>query len=150
MASKIRFAGVLLFSIVLALSLVACGGGGGSSSGGGGGNPTVFNNASLSGVYYSSTFNKNNSDTAPTTSSIEKLTFDGNGNFTVDQIFGRSSGANQTQSGSGTYTVNADGTFTITFGPDIVNGRLSADAKTFVTARVNSTTTQNISTGVKQ
>ena len=115
---------------------------------GNGNNPPgpAFSNASLHGDYYSSGFNINSGGTS---SSIEKIHFDGNGNFTFEQIFGDTNSVNQTQTGSGTFTVNGDGTFTITNNGEIIDGRLSADTKTFVTARVNSKTIHNIGTGVK-
>jgi hypothetical protein len=109
--------------------------------------PPPFVNASINGLYYGALFNIN---PGGTTSSIEQLNFDGMGNVTVSQIYGEASGANQTKTLTGTYSVNADGTFTVTDGTAIIEGRLSDDAKTFVTARVNSTTAQNIGVGVKQ
>lgn len=130
--------------IALALSVTAltsCGGGNPSSN-----PPPVFSNASLNGVYYGSSFNVNSLNK---TSSLEKATFDGNGHVTVEQIFGNASGANQTQTVNATYSVNADGTYTITNGSEVAEGRLSTDSSTSVGATVNSTMVQNISAGAK-
>ena len=140
---KKKYFGEVAF-VALALSVTAltsCGGGSGPNP-----NPPTFSNASLNGVYYGSSFNVNS---LGKTSSLEKATFDGNGHVTVEQIFGNASGANQTQTVNATYSVNADGTYTITNGSEVAEGRLSTDSSTSVGATVNSTLVQNISAGAK-
>ena len=69
-------------------------------------------------------------------------TFDGNGNWSSTETFGSlASGGNQTSSDSGTYTVNSDGTVTITDTNGQVTGwnfGLQQGSKMLVAAAVNS------------
>ncbi|MEE9913817.1 MAG: tail fiber domain-containing protein [Deltaproteobacteria bacterium] len=81
-----------------------------------------------------------------------KLDFDGAGNFSGSEVRKDSSGTTSTDPVSGTYSVNTDGTFTVTTGggsPETLNGRLSYDAKTIIISRIDSSTTHVIDIGVK-
>ena len=82
-------------------------------------------------------------------SAITEIVFDGNGNFTFNQIYGDQNGGNQERSGSGTYEVKADGSCTFTVNGEVTDARLSADGRTFVAARNDSASVHNVSVGVK-
>ena len=106
-----------------------------------------YSNASLNGTYKRALLRFSNGDAR---SSYADMTFDGNGNLIVDDLFSTSNEANQTEIVSGTYAVNDDGTFTLHFGTDEVIGLLHEDGESYIAARVDSTEIQEISIGVKK
>src|SRR5512145_2453878 len=108
-----------------------------------------FTNANLNGAYYVGGLTLIPGDSF---THLMRLNFDGTGNFSGSEVRKDSSGSTSTEPVSGTYSVNADGTFTVTTGggsPETMNGRMSYDAKTFIISRIDSSTTQVIDIGVK-
>jgi hypothetical protein len=104
-------------------------------------------NAALNGVYYMAGLNINN--TGGVSSELSTIVFNGKGRFDFSQTYSREDAANQVKTDSGTYTVDAGGKLTFTVKGEVTDGWLSADAKTFVAARINSATVNNINIGVK-
>ncbi len=137
----IKFAmSLLILGLILAITLCGCGGGNGGNGKQDG--PKV----GLNGVYYMAELNINSGGES---SSISEIIFDGNGNFTFEQIYGDKDGGNQNQSGSGAYEVKVDGSCTFTIDGEVTDARLSSDSRTFVAARINSKSVHNVSVGVK-
>lgn len=83
-------------------------------------------------------------------SSIGDLTFDGEGNVSLEAINSTPFGANQYISNSWAYSVNPDGSFTYTFnnGGEAV-GQLHEDGKSFIATRIDDNNTQVIIAGIK-
>jgi hypothetical protein len=107
-----------------------------------------FTNANLKGDYYVGQLGV---DTSGADCMLLKVTFDGAGSFTYNGTLSDTSAADQSQSGSGTYSVNADGTFTILNSGDSTpdQGRLSWDARTFIMSRLDNTDRHTIFVGVR-
>jgi hypothetical protein len=130
----------LILSFILIVTLCGCGGGNGGNG------KQDSPNAGLNGLYYMAGLNINSGGES---SSITEIIFDGNRNFTFEQIFGDKYDGNQERSGSGTYVVNADGSCTFKVNNEVTDARLSADGRTFVAATIDSTSVFNVSVGVK-
>lgn len=81
-------------------------------------------------------------------SSIADMVFD-DGNVSMDSLFNTPSDANQTMALSGTYTEDSDSSFIINFGDNEVLGQLHEGGEAYITAKVDSTTKQSISVGIK-
>jgi len=101
----------------------------------------VYSNASLIGAYYMVEGDTNSGFN----SRISNVTFNGQGSFTAAGTLNNATAANQSSSSSGSYSVNANGTFTVTpSGGNVVQCGISADTNTLVCATVSSTADQNI------
>jgi len=100
-----------------------------------------YSSASLNGTYYMA-----EGDTkSGFNSQFGTATFNGQGTFTATGTLNNATAANQSSSSSGTYSVNANGSFTITpSGGSAMQCGMSADTKTLVCATVSNTADQNI------
>lgn len=127
---------VVLIPVLVLLFLTACGGSSTPNSG------PSFSNASLNGPYFAASLDQS----GDFISEFGDGTFDGKGNGTFAGLYSDSFRANQTESDSGTYLVNVNGSFTITgsAGSTMKCG-MSANTNTAVCATVNNNTFQNIS-----
>jgi hypothetical protein len=110
-----------------------------------------FSNADLIGIYkvvnfaYPGPF-----DYLGDTSNLLTLTFDGAGNFSGTDVQ-NNGGTIASSSTSGTYTVAADGTLTITkTGGPTITGGLSADSNTLVASQTTSGESPSVLLGIKQ
>ena len=100
-----------------------------------------YDNTSLSGTHADASllFNPIGHE-----SQIGEIVFDGNGNFTLTGIYSNSAGANQVRNETGTYSVNANGDFTLNVGGEIANCALHKDGEATVCARVDAPTVQHL------
>lgn len=79
------------------------------------------------------------------------MNFDGDGGFTGTGTYSESGvGANLTGSDSGTYSVNSDGTFTLTNSESTVQGTISSSGDTIIYANVGETTENGIGIGIRK
>ena len=132
---------VVLIPVLTLLILSACGGGSSSSN-----SAPSFNNANLSGTFFTTSLDQSGGIIAE----FGDTTFDGKGNGTFTGNYGSISGANQAESDSGTYSVNSNGSFTLTgTSGSVTNCGLSADTNTAVYASVSNNTYQSIGVLVK-
>ncbi len=101
----------------------------------------VYSNSSLTGTY-----SMVEGDTkGGFNSQISNVTFNGQGSFTATGTLNNTTAANQSSSSSGSYSVNANGAFTVTpAGGNVMQCGISADTNTLVCATVSSTADQNI------
>ncbi|MGO9016001.1 MAG: hypothetical protein ACLQF0_13610 [Dissulfurispiraceae bacterium] len=105
-----------------------------------------YSNASLKGKYYMVEGDTNGGFNSQT----GNLTFDGQGNFTSVGTLNNATAANQSSTSLGTYSVNANGSFTMTpSGGSAMQCGISADTNTVVCATVSNTADQNILVLVK-
>jgi len=106
-----------------------------------------FTDASFEGVYKRVLFAFSN---GVPRSSIGDLTFDGEGNVSLEAINSTPYGANQPISNSWRYSVNSDGSYTFTFpnGGEVV-GQLHEDGKSFIASKIDNNNTQVIIAGIK-
>ena len=100
---------------------------------------------SLSGTYKRALFSYSN---GVPLSSIADMVFE-DGNVSMNGLFSRPDGANQVITLSGTYTEETDSSFIIHFGGSEVLGQLHDGGESYITAKVDSTTKQSISVGIK-
>jgi hypothetical protein len=105
----------------------------------------VFTNADMSGTYFIHMMNIWDFETADRGSEIivGSLTSDGNGNWTLTGSNFESDGTSAAGTMSGTYTVNADGSFTATVTSETPNskltGNISSDGNTIIMSQREST-----------
>jgi hypothetical protein len=105
-----------------------------------------YSNASLNGTYYLASLDQAGGFIAE----FGSLAFDGKGNGTFTGTMGSSSGANQVDNDSGTYSVNPNGSLTLTGSAGgVTNCGMSADTNTVVCSTVNALAYQNIALMVK-
>jgi len=82
---------------------------------------------------------------------VGSVNFDGNGGFAGTGTYSESGvGANLTGSGSGTYSVNSDGTFTFTDYEGTVKGAISSSGDTIIYANVGETAENGIGVGIRK
>ena len=108
----------------------------------------IFSNSSLSGSYRVVDITSNDSSTA---SSLGLFAFDGAGNVTISgEKSERGIGANQAISGTGTYTVESDGKFTLTDGEGkrFFHGTISESGDMFVYSNISDVGAQAIGIGI--
>ena len=102
-SSKLRFkisAGNFVFALLLSLLSISFAYG--------------YENSSISGDYWISKYEHRTTGTPYHYCSIGTFNFDGNGNYTYSIKYSKEGvGANQTESGSGTYNVTSDGKLSV-------------------------------------
>jgi hypothetical protein len=104
----------------------------------------TYSNASLRGTYGRVRINSSPN------SSLAWITFDGRGRYSLTQISSSPSGASQSGTSSGSYSANADGTYTIEMGGGRTGrGFLAPDGSAFVVAGVGDTTQQALAVGLR-
>jgi len=107
--------------------------------------PIAYDNSKLSGEYVRLLLSS-------TMSSIGNMTFDGAGNFQIDQIYSDLGISNQTTSNAGTYTVDTSGNFVFDLNPlsIIVEGAVTTDGVVYSGVQLNDTTSSKfVVAGVK-
>ena len=102
-------------------------------------------NVGLHGTYKRALFSYGN---GVSLSSMADMVFL-DGNVSMEGLFSTPDGANQVITLSGTYTEETDSSFIIHFGGSEVLGQLHDGGESYITTKVDSTTRQSISVGIK-
>ena len=135
--NKHRSIYVLIVSCVL-VSLLLLGCGSDSTT------PVAYDNSKLSGEYVRLLLSN-------TMSSIGDMTFDGAGNFQLDQVYSMANAAEAARSDAGTYTVDVNGNlvFDLSPLPRLTEGAVTTDGVVYSGVQLNNTNSKYVVAGVR-